>query len=55
MHPARVPHGEWMQKQMETTGGFICIDSDSLAPWKDSGTCTVVGVLQGSLPGGGNI
>ena len=49
-----VPHGEWMQKEMEATGGFICTDSDTSSALC-SGTCPVVGVLQGRLPGGGNI
>ena len=46
-------HGEWIQKQMETTGGFICINSDRSSALC-SGTSPVVGVLQGRLPGRGS-
>ena len=46
--------GEWMQKEMEATGGFICIDSDRSSALC-SGTRPVERVLQGSLPRGGTI
>ena len=48
------PHGKWMQKLMEAAGCCICIDSNRSTALC-SGTSPVEGVLQGSLPGGGNI